>query len=69
MTQEYKDKIGIPDTHSLVLISTDSKVKKGVDTDIYVYEELDSNGVKINSYTISDSTSMYPPFNRTIRWE
>lgn len=69
MTQEYKDKIGVADTHSLVLISTDRKVKKGVDTDIYVYDELDQNGEKVNSYTISDSTSMYPPFNRIIRWE
>lgn len=69
MSEEYKKKIGIPDNHKLVQTDSTWKAKKGQDTDTYWYDEVNENGEVVNSYVIKDSTSMYPPFGRTITWE
>ena len=66
----YKSELNIPDNHSLVQ-NQDSewKQKKGQDTDTYFLNELDVNEKVINKYIIKDSTSMYPPFKRTISFD
>ena len=69
MSEEYKKKIGIPDNHKLVQTDSTWKAKNGQDTDTYWYDEVNENGEVVNSYVIKDSTSMYPPFGRTITWE
>ena len=69
MSEEYKLKIGISDENSLVRTKTEWKQKKGQDTDTYWYDEVSPNGTVINKYIVEDSTSIYPPFGRSITWE
>lgn len=67
MSEEYKKEIGIPDNHTLELVSSNWKgARKGQDTDEYLYREIDENGSVVATYEIKDSTSTYPPFGRTI---
>ncbi|MDN0096572.1 hypothetical protein [Yersinia rohdei] len=66
MSKEYEEELGIPVNHSLRHISSEASSKRGQDTDIYIYEELDDNGIPIGRYEIRDSTSIYPPQHRTI---
>lgn len=66
MSNEYEEKLGIPVNHSLRFISSEVSRKRGQDTDIYIYEELDDTGTSICRYEIRDSTSIYPPQRRTI---
>lgn len=69
MSDEYKKKIGIPDDHTLELVSSNWKgARKGQDTDEYLYRELDVDGNVVATYEIEDSTSTYPPFGRTISY-
>lgn len=69
MSDEYKKKIGIPDDHTLELVSSNWKgARKGQDTDEYLYRELDADGNVVATYEIEDSTSTYPPFGRTISY-
>lgn len=67
--QEYRKKLGIPDNHELKQTASEWKAKKGQDTDTYHYDEIDENGNVIAQYIVKDSTSMYPPFGRTISYE
>ncbi|HDS6501420.1 TPA: hypothetical protein QH250_000136 [Enterobacter asburiae] len=67
MSEEYKKKIGIPDAHSLRQVSMEWKgQRKGQDIDVYVFDELDPEGNVVASYEVTDSTSIYPPFDRHI---
>lgn len=69
MSEEYKKRIGIPENHTLKLVSSNSKgTRKGRDTDEYIYRELDTDGNIVATYEIEDSTSTYPPFGRTISY-
>ncbi|ELY2814935.1 hypothetical protein ACQWPW_001269 [Cronobacter sakazakii] len=69
MSDEYKKKIGIPDDHTLELVSSNFKgARKGQDTDEYLYRELDADGNVVATYEIEDSTSTHPPFGRTISY-
>ena len=69
MSDEYKKKIGIPDNHTLEMISSNWKgTRKGQDTDEYLYRELDAEGNVVATYEIKDSTSTYPPFGRSITY-
>ena len=62
----YRDKLNIPEEHKLVRTSSKSEQRKGRDTDIYGYDELNSNGEIIAKYVVRDSMSIYPPQNTTI---
>lgn len=67
MSEEYKKKIGIPEAHSLQQVSMEWKgQRKGQDIDVYVFDELDPDGNVVASYEVTDSTSIYPPFDRQI---
>ena len=69
MSQEYKELIGIPESHQLV--QTDSKWRQsgGKDTDTYWYDEVDEQGNVIAKYIVKDSTSMYPPQKNEVTFE
>ncbi|MGR6780662.1 hypothetical protein ACU5B6_25305 [Moritella viscosa] len=69
MSDEYKQKMGIPDNHTLKQTASDWKAKKGQDTDTYHYEQLNEHGDLVAKYIVRDSTSMYPPFSRSIDWD
>ncbi|MGL6007640.1 hypothetical protein [Aeromonas sobria] len=69
MLEEYKKKIGIPEKHTLKQTSFEWQAKKGQDTDTYHYDHLDENGELVGKYIVYDSTSMYPPFGRSISWK
>jgi len=68
MTDEYKEKIGLPELHSLKILSRQWAQRKGQDTDTYECEEYNVRGEAIARYTVKDSTSIYPPFGRSITW-
>lgn len=70
MSDEYKQEIGIPNDHTLELVSSNWKgARKGQDTDEYLYRELDAAGNVVATYEVKDSTSTYPPFKRTISYK
>ncbi|MEG9685824.1 hypothetical protein [Klebsiella michiganensis] len=70
MSDEYEKKIGIPDHHTLKQVSMEWKgQRKGQDIDVYVFDEIDRNGNVIASYEVTDSTSIYPPFDRHISYQ
>jgi len=67
---ELAKKIGIPESHRLVL--TDSKWKgarKGRDTDVSYFDEIDESGAVISSYVVEESMSTYPPFKTSVTWQ
>ena len=66
---EYKTKIGIPDDHDLIQTDTNWQQRKGRDTDTYWYDEVNETGEVVAKYIVTDSTSIYPPFHRSITWE
>lgn len=68
MTDEYKKKIGLPESHTLNIVSSQWAQRHGQDTDTYECEELNEKGEVIAKYTVKDSTSIYPPFGRSITW-
>lgn len=70
MSDEYKKKLGIPDTHTLKQVSMEWKgQRKGQDIDVYIFNELDPAGNVIASYEVIDSTSIYPPFNQHVSYK
>lgn len=69
MSQEHKEKIGIPAEHSLVQTDTKWEQRKGQDTDTYWYDEVDEQGNVVAKYVVQDSTSVYPPFGRRISYD
>ncbi len=68
MTDEYKKKIGLPESHTLSITSSNWAQRKGQDTDTYECEERNEQDEIIANYTVKDSTSIYPPFGRSITW-
>ncbi len=68
MSDEYKKKIGLPESHALSISSSKWTQRKGQDTDTYECEERNRQGEVIAKYTVKDSTSIYPPFGRSITW-
>ena len=69
MSQEYREKIGITDNHKLVQTDTKWDQRKGQDTDIYCYDEVDELGNVVAKYIVKDSTSIYPPFDRNVSYD
>lgn len=67
--EEHKKKIGIPNDHMLVQTDTKWEQRKGQDTDTYWYNQVDSDGNIVAQYILKDSTSIYPPFGRTISYD
>lgn len=65
----FKEKLLSNNEHTLVQTATSWKQKHGQDTDHYSYDELDGNKEIVARYEVHDSTSMYPPFGRTITYE
>lgn len=66
---EIEKKIGIPETHKLVQTESKWEQRKGQDTDTYWYDEVDETGTVVAKYVVRDSTSMYPPFDRSVTFE
>jgi len=62
-------KIGIPGNHKLVQTETKWRQSKGQDTDTYWYDEVNETGAVVAMWIVKDSTSMYPPFDRSISYE
>ncbi|MEE5085103.1 hypothetical protein V2J74_10060 [Pseudomonas alliivorans] len=65
--EEHFKKITLPEGHTLV----DAGMKalgsrRGRDTDIYWYDELNAAGEVVATHEVSDSMSIYPPNARTI---
>ena len=68
--EEHFKKINIPEGHSLAAKGMKALGgRKGQDTDIYYYDELNAVGEVVGSYEVSDSTAIYPPHGRTISVE
>ncbi len=66
---EYRERIGIPEDHELVMVDSSNKVRHGRDTDIDIYEQRDPEGNVVARFKITDSTSTYPPFGRNWDYE
>ena len=65
----HEQEIGIAEGHTLNQTKTEWKQKKGQDTDTYWYDELNEEGEVVAQYVLWDTTSMHPPFGRTITFE
>ena len=63
---DYGKRIGIPEGHTLREIESKQAVRKGEDTDVCIYEQLDERGVVVAKHEVRDSTSIYPPFVRRV---
>ncbi len=66
MDQAYIDKFGMDPAHTYELINSELTQKNGKECSILTYEEYNNDGTYLNTFTVSDSSSMYPPFNRTV---
>lgn len=64
----YKEKLGIPTEHEFLRTGTKSEQRKGRDTDIYNYDEKDTDGNLIFRYEVRDSMSINPPQNTTVSY-
>lgn len=69
MDKEYLEKFGLNPEHSYKRIRSESNARKGQDYDLYTYEEYDKDDNLVKTFTIRDSTSMYPPFTRRVTME
>ena len=65
----HRELLGIPEAHELVHTSHRHEVREGGDTNIYEYEEYDSNGDLVTRFTVRDSTDIKPPNKRTVIYE
>lgn len=66
MTDEYKNKLGVPAEHTLVEVSAKREQRHGQDADIYELEERDAEGKVVGHHRIRDTMSIYPPHTRQI---
>ena len=69
MSEEHRNLIGIPPDHQLVHTGSKTEQRKGQDADIDYYDEIDAGGVRIASYEVRDSMSIYPPQKRTVTFK
>jgi len=65
----YKEILGIHNEHNLKETNSEWKQKRGQDTDTTWYDEIDIHGDIVARYIIIDSTSIYPPFSRTVKFK
>lgn len=68
MEQSYRDQVGIDPESSVKKTGDRREVRKGQDADITSYDVLDATGQTVAQYDIVDSTSIYPPFDRTVSY-
>ncbi|GHB13847.1 hypothetical protein GCM10007159_40210 [Modicisalibacter luteus] len=66
--EDYRDKIGIPDTHKLVILNCTSWEKGGRDTGYCIVEQRDSKGRAVAQYGVIDERETFPPRERTIHY-
>lgn len=66
---DHEKKIDLPANHKLMQTDTKWKQSRGQDTDTYWYDQVDENGTVVAKYVVKDTTSMYPPFGRSISYE
>ncbi len=66
MDQAYIEKFGMDPAHTYELINSELTKKNGREYSILTYEEYNDDGNYLNTFTVSDSSSTYPPFNRTV---
>ncbi|STX37714.1 hypothetical protein [Legionella feeleii] len=69
MNEEYKKLLEITDENSLIITKSHWEQRRGQDTDIYECEEQDKKDQLVATYTVKDSTSIYPPFKNSITWK
>lgn len=69
MSDELRKQFNIPASHTIVQRETKWEQRKGQDTDTYVYEEFDPQGNVVGKYIEQDSTSIYPPFGRSVTYD
>jgi hypothetical protein len=65
MKQSYRGQLGIDPAFSVNKTGDRRDVRKGQDADVESYDVLNTDGQLVAQYEIVDSTSMYPPFDRT----
>lgn len=68
MQPEYRLQLGIDQSFTVTTVSDKWKASKGQDTDTAQYEVRDPSGELVTQYEIRDSTSMYPPFGRSVSY-
>ncbi|WP_155295354.1 hypothetical protein [Chromobacterium violaceum] len=61
MDAKYREALGVPEDANIERISSENKMRKGQDVDIFFYDEKDAEGNVIATYEIHESTSIYPP--------
>jgi hypothetical protein len=69
MEQSYREQLGIDPTFLVTKTGDRRDVRKGQDADVESYDVFNPDGQLIAQYEIVDSTSMYPPFSRTVRYQ
>lgn len=69
MSEEHRKLIGIPAGHELKHTGSKTEQRKGRDTDIDYYDEINEAGKVIASYEVRDSMSIYPPQNSTLTFK
>ena len=68
--EKHFSRIPIPEGHKLVDKGLEWKgARKGQDTDVYYYDEVNEAGEVVASYEVTDSMSTYPPFQSRISVE
>lgn len=59
MSDEMKNKLGIPVGHDLVQTGFESSQRKGRDIDCWYYDETDENGKIVARYTVKEDMGIY----------
>lgn len=67
--EDYIKALNLNKNHTYKQIDTVWKQKKGEDFDLYTYEEYNETQELVRTFTVRDSTHMYPPFTRRISYE
>ena len=61
----YRERLQVPSENEFVRRSSRNESRKGQDTDIYEYDEINPEGELVARYVIRDSMSIYPPQTTT----
>ncbi|MEP9320446.1 hypothetical protein ABKS89_25095 [Pseudomonas sp. LABIM340] len=69
MSEEHRKLIGIPEGHTLKQAGSEREQRKGRDTDIDFYEELNEAGELVAKYEVRESMSIYPPFTNHVSFK
>lgn len=59
MSEEMKNKLGIPAGHNLVKTGFKSSQRRGRDTDYWNYDETDENGKVVARYIVKEEMGIY----------